>query len=331
MNYNINLKDVKEGKKCPIWMMRQAGRYMDEYKIVRKREGNFINMCKNPEIVKEVTLQPIKKFGMDMAIIFSDILLICEKMDYELKFLENKGPIISYKKNLKCNNIQGTLEGIKLVSSELNNKKPLIGFAGGPLTVLSYILEGGSSSKYSKFYNKLGKEDFDNSMKILEKYTIDYLCEQIQNGVNIIKIFESNSGILSCNDFNKYVIEVHCNIINKIRFKYPDVPIIGFPRNAGVKYLDYVRKTGVDVIAIDYTVPLIWARDNLQEYSIIQGNLDPHILAFRIKDALKESEQILKTLLPGGLIFNLGHGIIPCTPVENVKKIVDFIKACNYN
>jgi uroporphyrinogen decarboxylase len=327
------IKKNKQGKKIPIWLMRQAGRSLPEYRKAVENMKNFIEMCYNTDLVTELTLQPIKRFDMDAAIIFSDILIIPDALGCEVNFIRGIGPIIKPIEspeeltNLQEQEIETKLlpilNALQKVRSQLPEEKSLIGFAGGPWTVASYIIEGGSSNTFSKVLN-FPIPDLNKIIEKITEATILYLIKQIAFGADIIQLFDSNAGALSESLFREYVVKPTRKIVSAIRTKFDDFPIIGFPRSAGKLYKDYCEQTDVSAVSIDYDVPIEWAKENLK--IPLQGNLNPSLLAYNKKEALEEAKRILDCFRDLPFIFNLGHGVLPDTPVENIAALVDFVK-----
>lgn len=325
-------------EKIPFWLMRQAGRYLPEYRQLREKAGSFLNLCYNPEHASEVTLQPIRRFGMDAAIIFSDILVVPHAMGLHLDYLEGRGPMLTKIRNKSDiknlirgnhgNHLKPIYETIKIVKSQLPQNTALIGFAGAPWTVATYMVEGGASKHFEAVRKMamLAPEMFQELIDIIVDETLEYLVFQIKYGAEAIQIFDSWAGILSEKEFDKWVIEPTKKLIDKIRETYPDVPIIGFPKGAGVLYKKYTEKTGVTAVGIDSSLPLKWAKTNLQKKLPVQGNLDPMLLAINQKEARKETKRILKNFSAGSHIFNLGHGVLPYTPIENVEAVIEEIR-----
>ena len=322
----------------PIWLMRQAGRYLPEYREIRKNAGTFLDLCYNPELATEVTMQPIRRFGFDASIIFSDILVIPHAMGVGLEYKEGEGPVLekidSADKinNLIMGNVREHLnpvfEALKNVRGELSEDKTLIGFAGAPWTVATYMVEGGSSKNYHKI-KELAFKNPDLFKLLLDKLvteTSEYLIAQIEAGADVIKIFDSWAGVLAEKQFEDFVLAPTAQIVRNVRAVYPDVPIIGLPKGAGVLYEKYADYTGVDVIAFDYMLPAYWAKDVLQQYATVQGNLDPNLLASDINATVNEVKRLKSMFNDGKYIFNLGHGILPHTPIENVEILVDTIR-----
>ncbi len=327
------IREKTKNRKKSIWLMRQAGRYLPEYHDVVKKSNNFIDLCYTPELVIELTLQPIKRFDLDAAIIFSDILVIADALGYNVEFIKGVGPkIASMVDDSHLKTVEETLrklspiaEAIKQVRKLLHQEKALIGFAGGPWTVASYIIEGGSSKQLSQIkrmcYTK--KHDFEFLMRRLINITIAHLIEQIKSGVDVIQIFESNAGLLTEELFETWVIEPTKEIVSSIRSRYPEFPIIGFPRNAGLFYKKYALQTNVSAISVDYSMPIEWVKNNLE--LPIQGNLDPYLLAYDKEKAIMQAKRIVDCFVDRPFIFNLGHGVLPDTPTENVSELVKFV------
>ena len=341
-NSNLLIDTLKgiQTNKTPIWLMRQAGRYLPEYQELRKEAGSFINLCMNPMLSKEVTLQPIKRFEMDAAIVFSDILTIPMACNRNLKFLENKGPILEVLSNekeilnLKIHKyeyLEPIYETLKLVRKNLKKEKALIGFAGGPFTIALYMLEGRASKDYNKAvkFFKYNKKLFFILLKKLEKMVSDHLIEQINAGAEIVQIFESHADIAKEN-FLDFCITPVSNIVNNIKKVHPETPIIGFPRNSKNKYIDYGLNIDLNCISIDQSVDPLWAIKNIKfktkKKICIQGNLDPNILLKNKEEISNETKKIMNVFANSNHIFNLGHGVIKTTPIENVKFLIDTVK-----
>ena len=327
-------------KTPPIWVMRQAGRYLPEYRKLRAKAGNFLSLCYNSELAAEVTLQPIERFKLDAAIIFADILLIPQALGSELSFLEGDGPRLSRISNkndiLKLkpvNSIHEHLEPIyntvSLVAEQLSPKVALIGFAGAPWTVATYMIAGKGTKDQGPAHKflKEDKDSFEMLINLLTEATIFYLSKQIDAGAEVIKIFDSWAGSLKGEDFVNYAIIPIKKIITALNKLHPDVPIIAFPREADLKYIDFANKTGANCIAIDHSVDPEWAATNLQIDSCIQGNLNPKHMITGGKALLEETTKILDCFSNGPHIFNLGHGITPDGKPENLQLMIDKIRS----
>ena len=327
-------------KTPPIWVMRQAGRYLPEYRKLRAKAGDFLSLCYNSELAAEVTLQPIERFKLDAAIIFADILLIPQALGSELSFLEGDGPRLSRISNkndilkLKpANSIHEHLAPIyntvSLVAEQLSPKVALIGFAGAPWTVATYMIAGKGTKDQGPAHKflKEDKDSFEMLINLLTEATILYLSKQIDAGAEVIKIFDSWAGSLKGEDFVNYAIEPVKKIITALNKLHPDVPIIAFPREAGLKYIDFANETGANCIAIDHSVDPEWAAKNLQIDSCIQGNLNPKHMVTGGKALLEETTKILDCFSNGPHIFNLGHGITPDGKPENLQLMIDRIRS----
>ena len=327
-------------KTPPIWVMRQAGRYLPEYRKLRAKAGNFLSLCYNSELAAEVTLQPIERFKFDAAIIFADILLIPQALGSELSFLEGDGPRLSRISNkndilkLKpANSIHEHLvpiyNTVSLVAEQLSPKVALIGFAGAPWTVATYMIAGKGTKDQGPAHKflKEDKDSFEMLINLLTEATILYLSKQIDAGAEVIKIFDSWAGSLKGEDFVNYAIIPIKKIITALNKLHPDVPIIAFPREAGLKYIDFANETGANCIAIDHSVDPEWAAKNLQIDSCIQGNLNPKHMVTGGKALLEETTKILDCFSNGPHIFNLGHGITPDGKPENLQLMIDKIRS----
>ena len=340
-----NLVKILTGKKTnntPIWLMRQAGRYLPEYRELRKGAGSFLNLCMNPKLAAEVTLQPLKRFELDAAIIFSDILTIPMACNRNLRFVENEGPklkpITTEKEilELEITNpeyLEPVYESLNIVKSQLEKKTALIGFAGAPFTVAAYMIEGEGNTIFPKCvtFFKNNENAFLLLLKKLEDFIANHLIKQIEAGAEVIQIFESHAKVAADeNKFKLYCIDPVNNIIKKIRKNYPDIPIIGFPRNADNNYLEYGKIMNVDCISIDQNVNIKWLIKNLKVTNnrnlCLQGNLAPEILLEGGEKMISSIHNILDSFSSINHIFNLGHGVIKETPIENVELLVETIK-----
>jgi len=323
-------------ERTPVWIMRQAGRYLPEYRSVREK-ADFLTLCKTPELAAEVTIQPVDIIGVDAAIIFSDILVIPEAMGMELELIESKGPVFHHpirnEDDLKLlkridpsKDLKYVMDTVSLTKRELNNRVPLIGFSGSPWTLMTYMVEG----KGSKSFSNVKRLIYNNpslAHKILDKLSVavaDYLTAKIQAGVNAIQIFDTWGGILSPHDFKEFSLEYILRVINNI--KRNGEPLIVFSK--GVHYkLDELAECGADVIGLDWTMDIGEVRDQIGDKVALQGNMDPTVL-YANKNAIKnEVDRILNSFGEGsGHIFNLGHGILPDVDPENAKAMVHFVK-----
>ena len=317
--------------------MRQAGRYLPEYMALRKEAGSFLDLCYNPDFATEVTLQPIRRFNMDAAILFSDILVIPHALGQDLAFKAGEGPVLTPVNSLKTlealsmDRLHDHLSPVYQTVSNLSEKLPdnvaLIGFAGAPWTVATYMVNGKGSKDQAetRLMAYHDRETFQKIIDLLVISTSEYLIKQVDNGAEALQIFDSWSGTLPADEFIKWCIEPVKKIIENIRAKHPDVPIIGFPKGAGAKLKNFVKKTGVDGVSIDTSTSTTWAKIVIQPLCPVQGNLDPLLLVSGGAKLEKAVYHILDHLKDGPHIFNLGHGIIPQTPPENVKLVSDII------
>jgi uroporphyrinogen decarboxylase len=321
--------------------MRQAGRYLPEYRQIRSKADNFLNLCYNPKLASEITLQPIKRFGFDGAILFSDILVIPDALGVKVEFVKNEGPKLEKTLNeksllnLKLNNVENHLgrvfETINLVKDNLDQNTTFIGFSGSPWTIATYMVEGGGSKNFEKTRSLAisNSQFFEKLINILIESISTYLIKQIECGVEVVKLFDSWAGVLPPVEFKKWVINPNQQIIQNIKKIYPDVPIILFARGSGVSYEEVASKIDATAFAIDQNLPKKWAQEVLQEKygKIIQGNLDNILLASGDLDEIeKEVLDILRNFNDKPFIFNLGHGVLPHTPLENVEKVLRVIR-----
>ena len=312
----------------PWWLMRQAGRYLPEYRAVRAEAGDFVTLCLTPKLAAEVTLQPIRRFGMDAAILFSDILLVPKALGQRLSF-ENDGPRlepVSDVRNLKAPDagmLVPVAEAVRLVRRNLPDRVALIGFAGAPWTVATYMVEGGTSRDFHrvKAWAYRDPVGFAELIERIVAGTIEFLTLQVEAGVEVVQLFDSWAGALSPDGFERWVIAPTKRLVSALKVRFPNVPIIGFPRGAGLFYPYYASETGVDAVGLDTTIPPVFARDRLQPRVAVQGNLDP-VLLLTGGDIMRQTVQDIRALLCNGpYIFNLGHGILPETPPEHVAEL----------
>jgi uroporphyrinogen decarboxylase len=322
----------------PLWLMRQAGRHLKEYLEIREKAKNFLEFCYTPDLAVEATLQPIRRYGFDAAILFSDILVIPDALGQQVDFVPGTGPkleaISSFDELEKLSkdglhdHLSPVYEAIGKICCELPEETILIGFAGAPWTIATYVVEGGGSKNYLKTRKWAydAPDEFGVLIDILVDATADHLIRQIESGVEVVQLFDSWAGVLPPSQFVKWSIEPAKKIITRIRAKHPDIPIIGFPRGAGLLYQRFVQETGVNAISIDATVPVTWAAKNLQPYCAVQGNLDNLALLTGGPAMEAEVAHILAAFADGPFIFNLGHGILPETPVPHVKKLIELVR-----
>ena len=340
------LLDVLQGKKVdrtPVWLMRQAGRYLAEYMAIRQECGSFLDLVYNPEKAAEVTIQPVRRFGMDGAILFSDILVIPQALGQGLKFVQGEGPKLDALQDdhdiskLDVNCIDEVLspiyETVSRVRSGLDDEgfgsTTLIGFAGAPWTIACYMIEGGGSKDFYrvKKWAYANPGSFSVLIDKIVEATIHYLCKQIDAGAEVVKLFDSHAGVLDSHHFGIWAVEPVAKIVKQLKEKYTEVPVIGFPRGAGALYEGYADQTGVDGLALDQGVNLLWAEQYLMKDNVVlQGNLDPMRLLVGGESLRMGVEDIMAHLSRGRFIFNLGHGIIKETPPEHVEELVRYVR-----
>ena len=322
----------------PCWLMRQAGRYLPEYRQIRSTAENFLDFCFTPELAVEATRQPLRRFGFDAAIMFSDILVIPHGLGQKVTFKQGQGPILDALKtsqdiakldlSMVRSRLAPVMQTLREIAAGLDDSTTLIGFAGSPFTVALYMIEGRGGTEGTKVRRWAAErpDEFAALIDVLCSATSTYLIEQVNSGAEVLQLFDSWAGLLPESQFRKWIIEPNRRIVESVHAVHPEVPIIGFPRNAGVLYRDFVDGTGVQGISIDSTVPLKWAAKELQPLCTVQGNLDNHLLYSGGITMEEEVRAILSVLGGGPLIFNLGHGVLPLTPVENVARIIEIIR-----
>ncbi|MEQ9695272.1 uroporphyrinogen decarboxylase [Shimia sp. SDUM112013] len=323
----------------PIWMMRQAGRYLPEYKATRAEAGDFLSLCYNSELAAEVTLQPIRRYGFDAAILFADILLLPQALGADLWFVTGEGPRLStietqadFEKLTGVEGIHETLnpiyETVRILRRELPSETTLIGFAGAPWTVATYMIAGRGTPDQGPAH-KLKDENpalFDQVIDLITEGTIDYLSKQIEAGAEVVKLFDSWAGSLKGADFDKYALEPAKKIIAALKAKHPDTPIIAFPRGAGERYEGFANATGADCVALDDGVTPEWAAAHVQKDGCVQGNLKSSHMVTGGEELVTETRRIVEAFGKGPHIFNLGHGITPDADPENVQLMIDTVR-----
>jgi uroporphyrinogen decarboxylase len=332
----LNTVSGQKFAKSPIWLMRQAGRYMPEYRAVRSKFKDFVEFCLTPEAACEVTLQPIAEFGLDAAIIFSDILIISHAMGAEVWFEQNHGPKLSTIRSesdllklpgsVDVSVLQKVQEAIKLTKANLNGT-PLIGFIGSPWTIASYMIEGGGTKEYLETKKMMFAAPalFQSLLDKIIAASVMHLSMQIQAGVDAVMLFDSWAGEVPACKFNDVVYSPNEEIIKQIKVLHPAIPVILFARKAGVKLRQLVSSSA-DVLAIDQFISMSDAV-SLTAGKSLQGNLDNQLLATDIKLAIAEARHIMDACKNIPHVFNLGHGVLPHTPVDHVRQLVDFVKS----
>ena len=322
----------------PFWFMRQAGRYLPEYRAIREDVGGFLELCYQPDLATEVTLQPIRRFGMDAAILFADILLICDALGQDLSYQEGEGPVLEPIRSAndllrldkaRCDDVLAPVyETVSRLSKALPEATTLIGFAGAPWTVAAYMVEGRGSKDFSipRLWALKDPEGFGRLIDLVTDVTIDYLSKQVEAGAEAIQLFDSWAGLVPATGFEKWCIAPVRKITAALKEKHPHLGIIGFPRGAGPQLVDYIARTGVDALSVDQSVPVDWAAKYIQSQGAVQGNLDPLAVVSGGEAMIGQAKEIVDGLSNGPMIFNLGHGLVPQTPPEHVGALSEWIK-----
>lgn len=323
----------------PIWMMRQAGRYLPEYRATRAQAGDFLSLCYNSELAAEVTLQPIRRYGFDASILFADILLLPQALGADLWFVTGEGPRLStitgadsLSKMKGKDDIHDHLapiyETVRILRQELPAETTLIGFAGAPWTVATYMIAGRGTPDQGPAH-ALKSEDratFERLIDLLTESTIEYLSMQVEAGAEVIKLFDSWAGSLKGDDFQKYALQPTKRIIAELKSRHPDTPIIAFPREAGDAYIGFANATGADCVALDNSVSADWAAQNVQVDGCVQGNLKSSHMVTGGQALVDDTRTICEAFKNGPHIFNLGHGITPDADPENVQLMIDTVR-----
>lgn len=320
----------------PIWIMRQAGRYLPEYRETRKRAGSFLNLCYDPDLAAEVTLQPIRRFDLDAAILFSDILVVPDALGQDVQFEEGVGPTLE-----PLSGDIGTLDvpqfldrlapvfdAVRRVRQKLSPDKALIGFCGAPWTLATYMIAGrGTADQLPARRMALQEPDrFAALIDLLVDASAEYLVRQLRAGADAVKIFDSWAGVLDEDSFERWAVEPIRRIIQRVRAAVPGAPIIAFPKGAGARIGDFARETAASAVAVDWTLPMTKARALVGETTALQGNLDPLRLVIGGRALDEGVDRILSAMVGRAHIFNLGHGITPDTPLANVARLVSRVR-----
>lgn len=323
----------------PIWLMRQAGRYLPEYRATRKEAGSFLDLCYNPKLAAEVTLQPIRRYGFDASILFSDILVVPDALGQGVRFVEGEGPRldpIREASGLSRLNLAATREKYAIVCEtvarlrqDLPKETALIGFCGAPWTVATYMVqgEGSKDQEAARVWAYRDPVGFQQLIDILVETSIDYLSGQVQAGADVLQIFDSWAGSLAEDEFAKWVLAPTARMVKTLREKHPGVPIIGFPRGACGLSETFIKQTGVDAISCDTAMPLAVMRALQSHGKAVQGNIDPLLLVAGGEALDRRIDATLAMLGDKPFIFNLGHGIVPQTPPEHVAQLVDRVRS----
>ena len=323
----------------PVWMMRQAGRYLPEYRATRAEAGDFLSLCYAPDLAAEVTLQPIRRYGFDAAILFADILLLPQALGADLWFETGEGPRLStittpgeLAKLKPVEAIHDTLspiyETVRILSRDLPKDTTLIGFAGAPWTVATYMVAGRGTPDQGPAHalKASDRATFQGLIDILTEGTIAYLSAQVEAGAEVIKLFDSWAGSLKGQDFDDFALAPARRIIAALKARHPGLPVIAFPREAGPRYEGFARATGADCVALDSSVSADWAAAHVQKDGCVQGNLDQRLLVTGGEDLVAETKRVVRAFSGGPHIFNLGHGITPDADPDTVQRMIDAIR-----
>ena len=323
----------------PIWMMRQAGRYLPEYRATRAQAGDFLSLCYNSDLAAEVTLQPIRRFGFDAAILFADILLLPQALGADLWFENGEGPRLSTittpaqlralkPKDAIHDHLAPIYETVRILARELPAQTTLIGFAGAPWTVASYMIAGRGTPDQGPAHalKAADRATFSGLIDVITEATIEYLSAQVQAGAEVIKLFDSWAGSLKGSDFADFAVAPARRIITELKARHPGLPIIAIPREAGAGYIGYAKATGADCVAIDNSVTPEWAAQNVQVTGCVQGNLAPHHMVTGGDDLVAATRRVVEALRAGPHIFNLGHGITPDANPDNVTLMIETVR-----
>jgi uroporphyrinogen decarboxylase len=341
MHPNRRLMNLFEGQTMsppPIWLMRQAGRYLPEYREVRAKAGSFLNLCYNPALAAEVTLQPIRRYGFDASILFSDILVVPDALGQSVSFVEGEGPrldpitseagLARLKPAHAGEKYKIVAETVQRLRQDLPPETALFGFCGAPWTVATYMVggQGSSDQAAARAWAYRDPVGFSKLIDILVETSVEYLSLQIKAGADLIQIFDSWAGSLPDDEFQRWVIGPTKRMVKQLKAKHPTVPVMGFPRGAGMSAFRFVQDTGVDGISCDTSMPLSFIRANLSGKTVVQGNLDPLLLVAGGPALERRVKETLEALAMNPFIFNLGHGIVPETPPAHVAQLVEFVR-----
>ncbi len=319
----------------PIWLMRQAGRYLPEYRDVRAKAGSFLELCFTPALAAEVTLQPIRRFGFDAAILFSDILVVPHALGQKLTFEVGNGPRLSppiasaedldkLAREIDLDLLTPVFETIARVRSELADDVALLGFCGAPWTVATYMVAGFGTPDQApaRLFAYRDRDGFDRLIDLLVRASIDYLAAQFHAGVDAVQLFDTWAGVLGPDEFDRWCTKPAGEIVAGLRRRIPGARVIGFPRGAGTSLVNYVDSVPFDAIGLDWMIDRKFARDRVQSRRPIQGNLDPLALLAGGSALDREVDSVLAWFSDRPFIFNLGHGILPETPIAHVERMV---------
>jgi uroporphyrinogen decarboxylase len=326
----------KNASQRPIWLMRQAGRYLPEYRALRADKGGFLALVYDPEAAAEITLQPLKRFGFDGAILFSDILIVPYAMGQDLEFLAGEGPRMSPRLvDTALNALQAVPQRLEpiyrtvaLARAALTPQQTMLGFAGSPWTIATYMVAGeGSRDQHdTRAYAYRDPQAFQAIIDAIVAVTVDYLEGQAKAGAEAVQLFDSWAGSLAPAEFERWVIAPNARIVSQLRARCPDLPIIGFPKGSGEKLPAYARETGVDAVGIDETIDPVWAARELPAGMPVQGNLDPLLVLAGTDEMERQALRVLEAFEGRPHVFNLGHGIGQFTPIEHVERLLKVVR-----
>jgi uroporphyrinogen decarboxylase len=339
---NPAILDVLANKvptETPIWLMRQAGRYLPEYREIRAKAGSFLSLCFSPALAAEVTLQPIRRFGFDAAILFSDILVVPHALGQKVKFEAGEGPQLSpaitsasalaeLASDIDLNALAPVFDTIARVRKELPQEVALLGFCGAPWTVATYMVAGFGTPDQApaRLFAYRDPDGFERLIDLLVRASIDYLTAQFHAGVDAVQLFDTWAGVLGAEEFNQWCTRPGGKIVTGVRQRIPDARIIGFPRGAGTSLVGYVDSVSFDAIGLDWMIDRKFARDEIQSRRPVQGNLDPMALLAGGAALDREVDAVLTSFSGKPFIFNLGHGILSETPVAHVEQMVTRVR-----
>jgi uroporphyrinogen decarboxylase len=337
-NSLLDVLDRHRRSPPPVWLMRQAGRYLPEYQTVRQKAGDFLKLCFTPELATEVTLQPIRRFGFDAAILFSDILVIPHALGQPVRFTAGEGPqldpivdrggLARLATELDQDIVAPVYETVRQVKAQLPENVALLGFCGAPWTVASYMIAGHGTPDQApaRLFAYADPEGFAALMNKLVEASASYLIQQLQAGADAVQIFDTWAGVLPPQEFHRWCIEPTQRIIAKVRSVTPGAKVIGFPRGVGTGLLRYVEDVAVDAVGLDWMVDPIFAREQIQQRVPVQGNLDPLALVAGGAALDRAVDNIIEVFSERPFIFNLGHGIVPQTPIAHVERMLARIR-----
>ena len=320
----------------PIWLMRQAGRYLPEYRALREKKGGFLALCYDPAAAAEITLQPIRRFGFDGAILFSDILIVPYAMGQDLEFLAGEGPRLSPRLiDAALDSLQAVpqrlapiYDTVSMVKALLPADKTLLGFAGSPWTVATYMVAGEGSRDQHETRAMAYRDPaaFQAIIDAIVAVTVEYLAGQVAAGAEAVQLFDSWAGSLAPAEFERWVIAPNAAIVSALHNRFPELPVIGFPKGAGEKLPAYARETGVDALGLDETIDPLWAAKALPARIPVQGNLDPLLLLAGGAELERQAVRVLEAFADRPHVFNLGHGIGQFTPIEHVEQLLGTVR-----